>query len=92
MSFLDQNKDIGVNVVSDNHYRNDEESLTQPRSGGNTSQKFIEEADFVTRTEERDLSRGLHQRHISLIAIAGAIVRLHYTSLRSVLVRSHVLT
>lgn len=29
--------------------------------------------DFVTRNEEQDLSRGLHQRHISLIALAGAI-------------------
>ena len=27
----------------------------------------------VTQNEDRDLSRGLHQRHISLIAIAGAI-------------------
>ncbi|CAK4034100.1 dicarboxylic amino acid permease [Lecanosticta acicola] len=32
-----------------------------------------ENADFVTRHEEQDLSRGLDQRHISLIAIAGAI-------------------
>ncbi|USW59488.1 Putative amino acid permease/ SLC12A domain-containing protein [Septoria linicola] len=31
------------------------------------------EADFVTRNEDEDLSRGLHQRHVSLIAIAGAI-------------------
>ena len=31
------------------------------------------EGDFVTQNEDRDLSRGLHQRHISLIAIAGAI-------------------
>jgi amino acid transporter len=29
--------------------------------------------DFVTPHEERDLHRGLHQRHVSLIAIAGAI-------------------
>ena len=29
--------------------------------------------DFVTSEEENNLSRGLHQRHISLIAIAGAI-------------------
>lgn len=34
-----------------------------------------EEGNFVTHIEERDLSRGLHQRHVSLIAIAGAIVR-----------------
>ena len=32
-----------------------------------------DEGDFVTEHEERDLSRGLHQRHISLIALAGAI-------------------
>lgn len=31
------------------------------------------EGDLVTSNEERDLHRGLHQRHISLIAIAGAI-------------------
>jgi amino acid permease len=31
------------------------------------------EGDFVTENEDRDLSRGLHQRHVSLIAIAGAI-------------------
>lgn len=30
-------------------------------------------SDFVTRNEDQNLSRGLHQRHISLIAIAGAI-------------------
>ena len=39
------------------------------------SSSRIHENDFVTQNEERDLSRGLHQRHISLIAIAGAIVR-----------------
>lgn len=33
------------------------------------------EGDFVTENEQRDLARGLHQRHISLIALAGAIVR-----------------
>jgi amino acid permease len=35
----------------------------------------LDESDFVTATEDRDLRRGLHQRHVSLIAIAGAIVR-----------------
>lgn len=29
--------------------------------------------DFVTVNEDRDLARGLQQRHVSLIAIAGAI-------------------
>ena len=31
------------------------------------------DGDLVTKNEDRDLSRGLHQRHISLIAIAGAV-------------------
>jgi amino acid permease len=35
----------------------------------------LDESDFVTVTENQDLKRGLHQRHVSLIAIAGAIVR-----------------
>ena len=38
------------------------------------SSSRINEGDFVTQTEEQNLSRGLEQRHISLIAIAGAIV------------------
>jgi len=37
----------------------------------------LHEADFVTYNEQQDLRRGLHQRHISLIAIAGAIVSTH---------------
>jgi amino acid permease len=32
------------------------------------------EADFVTENERNELKRGLHQRHIGLIALAGAIV------------------
>lgn len=32
------------------------------------------EGDFVTANERNDLARGLHQRHIGLIALAGAIV------------------
>ena len=32
------------------------------------------EGDFVTDNERNDLARGLHQRHIGLIALAGAIV------------------
>ena len=31
------------------------------------------DGDFVTVNEDRDLARGLEQRHVSLIAIAGAI-------------------
>lgn len=60
------NKDIGVNVVLSNDSR---EHNGRYVHGGS-----VEEGDFVTRAEERDLARGLHQRHISLIAIAGAIV------------------
>ncbi|KAJ5610869.1 hypothetical protein N7510_007588 [Penicillium lagena] len=33
----------------------------------------LDESDFVTVREDQDLRRGLHQRHIGLIAIAGAI-------------------
>ncbi|RVX73396.1 hypothetical protein B0A52_03038 [Exophiala mesophila] len=35
--------------------------------------RYLHNGDFVTHTEDTDLRRGLHQRHISLIAIAGAI-------------------
>ncbi len=31
------------------------------------------DGDFVTENEDRDLARGLEQRHVSLIAIAGAV-------------------
>lgn len=37
------------------------------------SRTNVAEGDFVTEQEDRDLNRGLHQRHISLIALAGAI-------------------
>lgn len=44
-------------------------------AGGNGSGSAgAHDGDFVTRNEEEDLRRGLHQRHISLIALAGAIV------------------
>lgn len=38
-----------------------------------SSSDRAQDSDFVTRNEDQNLSRGLHQRHISLIAIAGAI-------------------
>lgn len=41
-----------------------------------TNGNRIDNADFVTANESQDLKRGLSQRHISLIAIAGAIVSL----------------
>ncbi|KAF2765083.1 amino acid permease-like protein [Teratosphaeria nubilosa] len=56
-------KHITVNVLPE-----DETFVPQA-----SSSQDIENADFVTRHEEEDLSRGLSQRHISLIAIAGAI-------------------
>lgn len=46
-----------------------EDSLTGPTSS------CIDESDFVTVREDQDLQRGLQQRHVGLIAIAGAIVR-----------------
>lgn len=58
----DADKHVGVDVEPPLH------DLAGAASGSR-----IEEADFVTHNEERDLSRGLKQRHISLIAIAGAI-------------------
>ncbi|OAL29318.1 hypothetical protein AYO22_02212 [Fonsecaea multimorphosa] len=45
--------------------------LSQPRITEGPS--TLDESDFVTVTEDRELRRGLHQRHVSLIAIAGAI-------------------
>ena len=33
----------------------------------------VHSGDFVTDREERDLSRGLHQRHISLIVCQGCV-------------------
>lgn len=41
----------------------------------NTRQGNDHEGDFVTANERNDLARGLQQRHIGLIALAGAIVR-----------------
>ena len=35
--------------------------------------RYIDAADLVTANEERDLRRGLGQRHVSMIALAGAI-------------------
>lgn len=50
-------------------------SSAQEESGPTfTNSHRIDNADFVTENETQDLKRGLSQRHISLIAIAGAIV------------------
>jgi len=62
-------KIIGVDIVPSN-----------TAIGAMPSSSRVEEGDFVTRNEEQDLVRGLHQRHISLIAIAGAIVSGLYLS------------
>jgi yeast amino acid transporter len=43
------------------------------RHHGIASSSAVEEGDFLTVNEQQDLSRGLKQRHIGLIAIAGAI-------------------
>lgn len=44
-----------------------------PESIAGPSRANVSDGDFVTENENRDLDRGLHQRHISLIALAGAI-------------------
>jgi amino acid permease len=41
---------------------------------GNAREQHDHDGDFVTTNEREDLARGLHQRHIGLIALAGAIV------------------
>lgn len=58
-------KNIGGITVAPQH---GDDNAPQPNSSG-----ALDEADFVTTNEDRDLKRGLSQRHISLIAIAGAI-------------------
>ncbi|EXJ68439.1 uncharacterized protein A1O5_08231 [Cladophialophora psammophila CBS 110553] len=58
------------------HVQNNVEPVAhpQPRSTQGPSRlSRLDESDFVTVTEDRELRRGLHQRHVSLIAIAGAI-------------------
>ena len=49
------------------------EVTSHARNGSPTDGRDDLDGDLVTRNEDRDLSRGLHQRHIGLIAIAGAI-------------------
>lgn len=39
--------------------------------GVDEPRQIVEHGDFVTATEERDLKRGLAQRHIQMIALAG---------------------
>lgn len=64
--------------------RDDSPDLEQPRrAGGHGVVDDDHQGDFVTLYEERDLSRGLHQRHVSLIALAGAIVSLGLRHLSS---------
>jgi hypothetical protein len=47
----------------------------------NAGEEDDHEGDFVTANERKDLARGLHQRHIGLIALAGAIVCFQILSL-----------
>ncbi|RMZ83007.1 hypothetical protein DV737_g1765, partial [Chaetothyriales sp. CBS 132003] len=60
-----------MEVSKDDHFVVEAHSpgITQVEAGPS----HIDDADFVTNREEEHLSRGLSQRHISLIAIAGAI-------------------
>lgn len=39
---------------------------------------YNEDVQFVDEHERKDLARGLKQRHVQMIAIAGAIVWLRY--------------
>ncbi|KAF6824251.1 amino acid transporter [Colletotrichum plurivorum] len=43
------------------------------RHSGPFEHRDDHDADFVTATEDRDLKRGLEQRHLSMLGIAGAI-------------------
>lgn len=59
----------------DNNMKGADAQVRYGAAGGNASSSAgAHDGDFVTRNEEEDLRRGLHQRHISLIALAGAIV------------------
>lgn len=44
---------------------------------GELPERVVEDSDFVTHREEKDLSRGLHQRHISLIGLFIALTHDH---------------
>ncbi|KAJ1325137.1 hypothetical protein MN608_09848 [Microdochium nivale] len=58
----------------DNNMKGADAQVRYGAAGGNASSSAgAHDGDFVTRNEEEDLRRGLHQRHISLIALAGAI-------------------
>jgi len=41
---------------------------------GDLPERVVEDSDFVTQREEKDLSRGLHQRHISLIGLSIMLI------------------
>jgi amino acid transporter len=74
------------------NYSEDTQDVPDKRTGQtsvlSSPEPFIEnageeddhEGDFVTANERKDLARGLHQRHIGLIALAGAIVCFHSQS------------
>lgn len=61
-------KNVGGITVAPQQNDDDNNNAPLPSSSNR-----LDEADFVTNYEDRDLKRGLSQRHISLIAIAGAI-------------------
>lgn len=58
---------------SDNMKGQDHDDVHYGTTVAASSSAAAHDGDFVTRNEEEDLRRGLHQRHISLIALAGAI-------------------
>jgi amino acid transporter len=69
-------------MASSNYYRQAPDAPDKSISVLASPDPFIEntlnddghEGDFVTPNEQKDLRRGLYQRHIGLIALAGAIV------------------
>jgi amino acid transporter len=56
--------DVGIAAVHEQEQYNDVETSLSHRN---------HEGDFVTQLENNNLARGLRQRHIQMIAIAGAI-------------------
>ncbi|KAL3962335.1 hypothetical protein ACCO45_003858 [Purpureocillium lilacinum] len=49
------------------------ETRSGPPMGSSTAGLPDDNADLVTTAEDRDLKRGLHERHLSMLGIAGAI-------------------
>jgi amino acid transporter len=73
IAFWELNMSDRSNSLAGKHPAVIDVAPTTASIAGPSNRHNVSEGDFVTETEERDLHRGLSQRHISLIAIAGAI-------------------